>query len=114
MKINEFYKNYEFHDSLINNIKFNQEKGTLSINIELCNYEQKYYKEGDDEIIIIDVIFKGCKSYDSLVGELDAYSILDTVLNNDNQITFNVLDDFNDNYYELHIQADSVEVLKVK
>lgn len=114
MNLKDFYNNYEFHDSLLNKIDFNKENGILTMNIELCNYEQKNYKETDDETSIIDVVFKECKSYDGLVGELDSYSILETVLNNDDQITFNVMDDFNDDYYELHIQADSVEVLKAK
>lgn len=111
MTIKELFENYEFHDSLINKIEFNKEKRTLSMNIELCNYEQRNYKESDDETSIVDFIFEGCDTYNDLVGELDAYSILETVLNSDNQITFNVMDDFSNEYYELHISAKKVEVI---
>lgn len=111
MKMIDFFNNYEFHDSLLNKIDFNKEKKTLSMNIELCNYEQKNYKEDDEETSIVDVVFSGCESYDGLSGNLNTHSILETVLNSDNQITFNVMDDLTNDYYELVVQANTVNVL---
>lgn len=111
MTIKELFENYEFHDSLLTKVNFDVDKKELIMDINLCNYEQKDFKEGDDENIDIAIKFSGCESYDGLLGVLDTHSILETILNNEKQITFNVMDDMSNDYYELSIHADFVEII---
>lgn len=46
MKINELINKYYFHDSLVTNISSGNNE--VKINIELCNWKQKWYLKNVD------------------------------------------------------------------
>lgn len=49
------YKEYEFHDSSLNEMKLNLEFGKLELSIELCKYNDK---KDEDEVLLILFVFK--------------------------------------------------------
>ena len=46
----DVFDKYNFHDSLIQHIEYFSSKKKLIINIELCNWCQSFYTEGEPEI----------------------------------------------------------------
>jgi hypothetical protein len=57
-------KDYDLHDSLIENIHFLKDKQELHIQLEICNWRQANYREGKDELLPKILIFQGVKQYD--------------------------------------------------
>lgn len=58
----DVFDKYNFHDSLIQHIEYFSSKKKLIIDIELCNWCQSFYTEGEPEIkkgklIFLDVSF---------------------------------------------------------
>lgn len=46
----DVFDKYNFHDSFIQHIEYFSSKKKLIINIELCNWCQSFYTEGEPEI----------------------------------------------------------------
>lgn len=65
MKLSEVVKKYDFHDSIIENIQYLKEKDEISMNVELCNWRQQWYKEYEPEMIKIKLIFSEVKKYET-------------------------------------------------
>lgn len=61
MSIMELLKKYNFHDS--NVISIIHKESELVIEIELCQWKQKYYREGDKELVNKKIKFKYIKNY---------------------------------------------------
>ncbi|AWB46069.1 hypothetical protein DCC85_19100 [Paenibacillus sp. CAA11] len=77
MKIDTFIKEYDLHDSLMEDINIKSEK--LVLVIDLCNWRQKNYSGEEDEMKEIKVIFNNVQSYhlDSTNDTGDSDSILE-------------------------------------
>ncbi len=97
------------HDSLITNITFNDESRTLDITIEFCLWLQSGYIDGEPEVCKAHLLFSGLTDVDTdgLNGEVDFYSIIESIVEND-RMTLIVLDDFNDKKYTLRFTAADV------
>ena len=69
----------ELHDSNLISIKENGDSVELSV--DLCNWKQTWYQEGDDELREIKIIFFGVSEMkwdaDISMDELDYYTIID-------------------------------------
>ncbi|CAH2213574.1 hypothetical protein [Tepidibacter aestuarii] len=59
--INDFFKKYYFHDSLVKNILYDGSK--LVIDIELCYWKQSEYNAYDEEIRDIKLIFENVLNF---------------------------------------------------
>ncbi|MBN2909203.1 hypothetical protein JQC72_06660 [Polycladomyces sp. WAk] len=59
----EMLRNINLHDSLMESIHFIEDKKELRINLELCNWKQKNYKEGEAELVSKILIFKDVEEY---------------------------------------------------
>lgn len=55
MLVKELVKNINFNDSYVNKIEFSNE--AVIINIDLCMWKQRGYKEGNPELEKVDVVF---------------------------------------------------------
>lgn len=77
-------ENINFHDS--NVIELLYENNIVKLKLDLCMWQQKGYKEGDDEIKEILLVFEAVEDYiwDSLKTEkdIDYDTILDISYNN--------------------------------
>lgn len=84
MKVKDMVENINFHDS--NVIELLYENNIVKLKLDLCMWQQKDYKEGDDEIKEILLVFEAVEDYiwDSLKTEkdIDYDTILDISYNN--------------------------------
>lgn|SRR5690606_35690137 len=51
MKISEFFKNFSLHDSGIDRIVYFSDEKRMVVHLELCNYMQAGYQEGELELV---------------------------------------------------------------
>ena len=52
MKILDFIKAYNFHDSLLENYNYNAERKELIFEIYFCYWAQESFKDGDEETVL--------------------------------------------------------------
>lgn len=75
----ELVRNLNFNDSFVNKIVFSD--GMVVMNIDLCMWKQKGYKEGNPELEEVDVIFRGVTNYkwssNKSEGEIDYDTIIE-------------------------------------
>ena len=109
MTIQELDNKYYFHDSMITTISYSAETENLTFTIEFCNWAQEWYKEGDPELLKMELIFEGIKEYDGITGDIDYFSILDANIKNDKYYMF-IEDDFHQRFYEYYLSPTNVEV----
>ena len=107
MKINELVSRSTFHDSLLENILYENENSKLILTIDFCFWMQNDYDESQPETGYIKLLFNNIENYDGLVGDIDSYSILKTSYDND-VLTISLLDDFHDEYHEITIHSQNV------
>lgn len=112
MTITELTKTYDFHDSLITGIEQDDLLNQLVISIEFSFWAQEGFKEGMPETGMISLVFHEVEDFDcaGLEGEIDFFSIMDTIVDN-NKLFLNLLDDFHDKVYELFITSPNVDFL---
>jgi len=112
LKTNEL-KNYDFHDSLLENISFDEKTKKLRLDIDFCNWKQKNYVDGDAETYMIALVFE--RFFSATIPEIK--------LNSDQIVGFNVTDNqkvkieaYNDvvkDCYSVIINAKEVEIVVV-
>lgn len=112
MKINEFLKNYDLHDSLLEKIKYDKTTDTIQFIIDFCYWQQENYKSDMEETGMIIVEFSGDTHliYDSY--EINSDDIIKVSSNANNTITIIVFNDLSDEYKEITIKANDVKVKK--
>ena len=110
MKINEFINNYNLHDSILEKAINNSNDNTLEMEIELCNWKQSSFVEGQPEMLKLNFIFKGVSMFCTEPCEyrLDDDDILEVQLSNDGMLKIVTRNDFGINVFS--IVANSVEL----
>ena len=63
MNINNFFYKYNFHDSIIDDIKYLIKENKLIISLELCNWMQTWYKSSEPEMLNGDLKFYNVFNY---------------------------------------------------
>ncbi len=76
MKILDFIKAYNFHDSLLENYNYNAERKELIFEIDFCYWAQESFKDGDEENGSIKVIFYEVSDFMHDEYKIDSDSIL--------------------------------------
>ena len=112
MNIKNFLATYDLHDSLITKITHNDD--IVNFELEFCYWRQEGYKDGEPETGIIELRFTNVQRFENGIqlGDIDYYSILEARIENDT-IILNILDDFNDAYYTISLEAKEVIVSKI-
>jgi len=109
MKINDLLKRYTFHDSLLENIDYDENNNKLILTIDFCLWMQNDFDETQPETAPIKLIFTDIDKYDGLKGDIDSYSILKTSYDND-ILTFSLSNDVK--YYEISFKTENVILQK--
>jgi len=115
LKLSELIDRYNLHDSLVENIKYLQEKRQVVLEIELCNWKQDSYRDSDPEMTLMSLLFHDvdkCEiSPDS--GTYDSDEILEIEVvqgsNNTDSEAIKIILRGNDDVKILQIQANDVE-----
>ena len=111
MKLTEFVKSYNFHDSYIETIEYNEKEEEITAVIHFAFWMQDGYVVGTPETGLIRVLFKGVKKYicengdpaGAFVGILGSEII-------DGELVINFVDDESVEYFEMKISAEEVFV----
>ena len=82
MRISEMLNIYDFHDSLVKKINYNNSEVTFKI--ELCNWRQKNYNADENEMKTMELVFKDVKDYkfNGTINTIDDDTILVFECNN--------------------------------
>ena len=90
MKLNELLEKYYFHDSGYNGIVYNSATHNAIIEVDFCNWMQDYFKEGQEQNLIIRLVFSGISSieYEGLEKADPADEILDQNILTDDEGLF--------------------------
>ena len=111
MTINEFNKKYYFHDSILDKIEYEHKK--LKMYCTFCDFMQKAHNENDYTNSDIIVVFNNASYEITDNFHVEASEFIEQELRN-NTISFFMGKDFNNNYGYLKIQAESVDVIKIR
>lgn len=109
LKISELLKNYNFHDSLVDDIQFRGNE--IVLKIDLCNWKQKDFKSNEAEMKNIELIFSNIEDYelDATIDIVDSDSILEFGYDENSKIVKLVLEDY-DNIKILKFKGENVDI----
>ncbi len=106
----EFVEHYYMHDSLIDSVEVQEDGARIVLTIDFAFWMQNGYQESDPETGAIKVIFYDVSYYDIHDdADWNEISILETCFEN-GQIKFALMNDMTDDYLELVIESNAVEV----
>ena len=106
----EFIRKYFMHDSLIDGVEVYNDGTKVVIMIDFAFWMQEDYNETDPETGPIKVTFNNVTSYDIPKSiDWNEISILETQIE-DGRIKFALINDMTDDYLEINIASDSVDV----
>ena len=77
--------------------------------MEFCNWAQEGYKDGDPELLKLELVFEGIDDYCGITGDIDYFSILDGEIKDEKYHLF-IEDDFHQEFYEYYLDPTNVEV----
>lgn len=112
MRIEDFVKQYNLHDSFFKSVEKNESDRTITCFIEFAFWLQKDYNEGTPEKGIIKVVFHNVTEYSCEEGDPAGpfVGILKAECR-DGAIIISLLDDETVSYFELIIFAEDVSVV---
>ena len=106
----EFVAHYIMHDSLIDSVDVQEKDMRIVLIIDFAFWMQEDYKDSDPETGLIKVTFNDVSSYDvPKDADWNEISILETSLD-DGRIKFALMNDMTDDYLELIIESNNIDV----
>ncbi len=112
MNLNELCR-YNLHDSLLENIYWDDKMHILCLEIDFCNWQQHNFCQGDDETYMITLIFKGVSSVVIPNFPLNSDQIVEFKLLTDKVVAIETYNDITQDCHEIIIEANSVEIEKL-
>lgn len=113
MNISDFVEKYYLHDSGLREIIVDKEKNSVHLIVDLCNWMQDSYVEGEPEILPIEIVFLGVSEMENLGRDIDEecgdeFIVADV---SDNGVFHAELcTTENQEIYEIRIRANDVQV----
>ena len=109
MTIKELSQKYNFHDSCITKIEYDNTQKVLSIIMDFCNWAQESYVSTDPELLCLKLMLEDVSDYTGPVGEIDYFSIGNSEIR-DNKYYLFFEDDINSEIYEFYLTPSSATV----
>lgn len=103
---------YNFHDSLLEDILYDEGNKKVSLKIDFCNWKQKWYNESDEETSIISIVFNNASDIVIPKFNLNSDEIIEFEVSADNNVKIVVFNDIENASYEIICNAESVEIIK--
>ena len=113
MKISEFIKAYNLHDSLLEKVEYDSEKKIVEIMIDFCYWQQTGYNDNDPETGLISVQFTNVSAFYFIPYEINSDEIIKSDLIANDQIKLEMYNDKTDSYHTLTLTASEVLVLNM-
>ena len=108
MTLSELNRKFNFHDSFIDFIHFDKFQHEVTLKIELCNWMQRDYREGEPETSEVQFVFSGVKDCEGPIGDFDEMTVLKTQFLPEDKFVFMLSDLSSHEYYEFIIAAEAV------
>lgn len=110
MKIEELM-NYDFHDSLLENIRFVGENKKIRVEIDFCNWKQNNYVDGTPETLMIALVFSDVESAQIPDLKFNSDQIVGFNVSNDKRVVMDAYNDIEQDCYSITICAGEVEII---
>ena len=111
MTINEFVNKYNLHDSLLENITYDETTKKIVLSIDFCYWQQDDYKDDMGETGMIVIEFDEVESLKYVPYQINSDEIID-ISHEDNRITLTVFNDISNDNIDIIINAKNVTVSK--
>ena len=115
MTISDFIEKYYLHDSGLDEIIVDQENRTVRLLVDLCNWMQDDYVEGEPEIKPIEIVFSGVSKCENLNRAIDkdfGDEFIAADMEDDGTFHAEIETYKDQEYYEIKIQAEDVQVIE--
>ncbi len=111
MKLCEFAKRYNLHDSLLERIVFDEAKKTAELTIDFCCWQQPDYKENDPETGLVTLLFVDITKLDRDEHSISSDEIVQCTCLDDNTLALQVRSDMTGNCHTIVISAGAVSII---
>lgn len=110
MKISDFVNRYYLHDSYFESVKYDNNNHILYMVVNFAYWMQDWYNDSMPENGRLSLIFNNVSEYfiDDAEVNCETMGIVKATADHNNILI--VLDDIEDNYYQMHITAESVDI----
>lgn len=102
---------YNFHDSLLESILYDDDNKKALLKIDFCNWKQDWYNESDEETSIITLIFNNVSNITIPKINLNSDEIIEFELLTDNSVKIVIYNDIDNASHKIVISADTVEII---
>lgn len=110
MTVNEFVSKYNFHDSLVESVNYDEKLKKLEMKVDFAFWMQDWYTDNLAETGIIKCCFYNVADVEVPSGiNWEQVSIIE-VSNQDEEIKFALINDFTDEYLSILIKCELVSV----
>lgn len=113
MKIANLIKAYNLVGSLLENIRIDTSKRTITLDLDFCYWQQEGYVDGDEETGSLSLVFSDCGKFDICRHKINSDEIVNVSVVDDDSIDICVENDLSGEYYHLKISAAEVEVFNI-
>jgi len=110
MKIDEFITNYNLHDSLLEDIKYDISNNIVLLIVDFCYWQQNNYKNETPETGTIIIEFSETTELLYEPYKINSDEILKVYSNKENTITIMVYNDLSEECKEITIKANNVRI----
>lgn len=114
MRISEFVETYDLHDSGLDEITVDKDNKIVRMRIDLCNWLQEDYVEGEPEIKPIELVFSvvtEMENTDRAIDEAFGDEFVSVDVEKDGVFHAELITATQE-YYEIRIRAEDVRVFE--
>ncbi len=108
----EHLRKFDFHDSLLESISYDNDNKKIFLKIDFCNWKQEWYNESDEETSMISIVFNNASNLSIPNFSLNSDEIIEFDILSDNSVKMVVFNDIDNTSYEIIIRAQTVEIIK--
>ena len=103
---------YDFHDSLLEYILYDECNKKVLLKIDFCNWKQNWYNESEEETSMISLVFNNTSELVLPEHRLNSDEIIEFEVSTDNRVRIVIFNDIEDTSHEIIINAETVEIIK--
>ena len=103
---------YDFHDSLLEEVLYDKHGKKVLLRIDLCNWKQEWYSDAEEETSMLTLTFRNVSGVVLPGHKLNSDEIIEFELLGDNGVRIIVFNDIEEATFETIIYAETVEVTK--
>ncbi len=112
MTISDFFSKYNLHDSLLENINYDEKRRIVTLEIDFCYWLQENYTGDMPETGMITLIFSNVIKFDYTPFSINSDEIISVNNNSDGKLYLEFFNDITEECHSLCIIAEQVEIVE--